>query len=137
MTYQKFVNHTKPTVVHQNYMFDQCTHRSLPVHIYHQENSFLRLQLHMASNCFVNPQGETDTYEETRLCRRKQKQLFCGLIIQTEIGRLGLLAPYNEETTLLGVGIGKCSPLYQNKWCITINYSCTKEMMRDNIQIAS
>ena len=22
---------------------------------------------HMASNCFVNPQGETDTYEETRL----------------------------------------------------------------------
>ena len=63
----------------------------------------------MASNCFVNPQGETDTYEETRLCRRKQKQLFCGLIIQTELERLGLLDPYNEETTLLGVGIGKCA----------------------------
>ena len=53
----------------------------------------------MASSCFVNPQGETDTYEETRLYRRKKKQLFCGLIIQTEVERLGLLAPYNDETT--------------------------------------
>ena len=53
--------------------------------------------------------------------------MFCGLIIQTEIERLGLLAPYNEETTLYGI-VYEIIETQKHVCCICCMLSILKQM---------
>ena len=65
-------------------------------------NFFLRLRFYMASNCFVNQQGETDTYEETSLNMTPKKAIVLRFDNSNTKRKVRThLDPYNEEMILM------------------------------------